>query len=400
MEDSAVCRAQHLFVVLQVALALSLLTGAGLLVRSFRAQVAVSPGFDVHDVVAFSLSLPRSRYARGADITAFTDELLRRVQETPGVRTASISSGLPFRGGNSGVFIRTDADPDMNVRVWRHSVSPSTLETLGERMASGRYIGPDDLAGSRGVVVIGEAMARRVFGEDNPVGRRIFLGSDTSADNAAEIVGVLRDVRYRDLTQSLMQEANSPDIYFSFAQIPTRSVDVAARVSGDPASTLAALRRVVASLDPALPLYDANLLEDDWRAQTARPRFAASLMVLFSVLAAVLASVGIYGVLAFSVGQRGREIAVRRAIGASAGRVARGVVGDGLWLVLAGLVVGTLLTLAAGRVLRGLLFGVGSDDPTTLVGVASLMALAGLVAAALPAWRAARRNPATALNAE
>jgi len=393
-------RAQNVFVVLQVALALSLLTGAGLLVRSFRAQVAVSPGFDVENLVAFSLSLPRSRYPRATDVTTFADELLRRVRETAGVRSASISSNLPFRGGNSGVFIRTDADPDVNVRVWRHSVSPTTLRTLGERMRSGRFISVDDRAGGHAVVVIGEAMSRRIFGGENPLGRRIYLGSDTSADNAAEIVGVLQDVRYRDLTQSLMADTNSPDVYFAFAQLPTRSIEVAARVSGDPGAALSALRGVVTSLDPGLPVYGANPVEDDWRAQTARPRFAASLMTLFSVLAAVLACVGIYGVLAFGVGQRGREIAVRRAIGASAARVARGVVGDGLWLVLAGLVVGMLLTLAGGRVLRGLLFGIDPGDPATLVAVASLMALAGLLAAALPAWRAARRSPATALNAE
>jgi putative ABC transport system permease protein len=393
-------RARHLFVVLQVALALSLLMGAGLLVRSFRAQVDVSPGFDVHDLVAFSLSLPRSRYPRGTDVTMFADELLRRVRETPGVSSASISSNLPFRGGSHGVFVRTDEDPDVDVRVWWHSVSPSTLQTLGERMRSGRFIDADDREGGQAVVVIGAAMAKRVFGGDDPVGRRIYLGSDTSADNAAEIVGVLQDVRYRDLTQSLMAETNSPDVYLSFAQLPSRSIEVAARVTRDPVSTLSALRHIVTALDPALPVYQANSLEDDWRAQTARPRFAASLMTVFSVLAAVLACVGIYGVLAFAVGQRGREIAVRRAIGASAGSVARSIVGDGLQLVLVGLVAGLVLTLAAGRVLRGLLFGIGPDDPATLMGVASLMVLAGALAAALPAWRATRRDPAAALSAE
>lgn len=393
-------RARHLFVVFQVALALSLLTGAGLLVRSFRAQVEVSRGFDVHDLVAFSLSLPSSRYPRGTDITTFADELLRRVQETPGVSSASISSNLPFRGGNRGAFIRTDENPDVDVRVWWHSVSPTTMQTLGERMRSGRFIHADDREGGRAVVVIGEAMAKRVFGDDEPLGRRIYLGSDTSTDNAVEIVGVLQDVRYRDLTQSLMAETNSPDVYLPFAQLPTRSIEVAARVTRDPATTISALRRVVASLDPALPVYRANPLEDDWRSQTARPRFAASLMSVFSVLAAILACVGIYGVLAFGVGQRAREIAVRRAVGASTGRVARSVVGDGMQLVLAGLVVGILLTLVAGRALRGLLFGIGPDDPTTLLGVASLMVVAGLVAVALPAWRATRHDPATALSAE
>lgn len=393
-------RAQHVFVVLQVALALALLTGAGLLTRSFRAQLAVDPGFDVDGLVAFRMTLPRTRYATGGDLTTFGEELLRRVQETPGVRAASLSSNMPFRGGSSGVFVYTARAPETPVRVWRHSVSPSYLETIGAHMKSGRFITADDGSDVQGVVVIGDAMARRVFPDEDPVGQRIYLGRGITPENAATIVGVLDDVRYRDLTQSLMADTNSPDLYFSIRQIPSRSVEVAARVSGDPEKALPALRRVVADLDPALAVYQANPVVDDWKAQTARPRFAASLMVIFSVLAAVLACVGIYGVLAFSVGQRGQEIAVRRAIGASAGNVARGVIGDGLWLTLGGLVLGLLLALAGGRVLRNLLFGVGPTDPVTLVGVGGLMAVVAVVAAALPAWRATRRDPAEALNAE
>lgn len=393
-------RGGHVFVVLQVALALALLVGAGLLVRSARAQLAVDPGFDVDALVAFRVSLPRTRYPSRAEITGFTQALLSRVRETPGVQSASVSSNLPFRGGNSGVFVHTDREPATAVRVWYHLVSPATMQTLGVRLKSGRFFTPGDDSGAPGVTVISETMARRVFPGENPIGRTIYLGRDSSTENGAEVVGVLDDVRYRNLTEDLMAAANSPDVYYSILQIPARTLEVAVRVSGDPSAAIRSLRGVVAALDPSLPVYQANPVKDDWRAQTARPRFAAFLMAVFSALAAVLACVGIYGVLAFSVGRRSREIAVRRAVGASASDVAREVVVGGLRLAAVGLAVGVLLSLAGGRVLRGLLFGVEPTDPWTIASVVGVMAAVALAAAAVPAWRAMRRDPAEVLNSE
>jgi len=393
-------RGGHVFVVLQVALALALLVGAGLLVRSARAQLAVDPGFDLDGLVAFRVSLPRTRYPSQGEITNFTQELLSRVRETPGVQAASVSSNLPFRGGNTGVFVHTDREPATPVRVWAHQVSPATMQTLGARLRSGRFFTSGDDSGAPGVTVISEAMARRVFPGENPIGRKIYLGRDTTTENGAEVVGVLDDVRYRNLTEDLMAAANSPDVYYSILQIPARTLEVAVRVSGDPSAAIPSLRGVVAALDPALPVYQANPVKDDWRAQTARPRFAAFLMAVFSALAAVLACVGIYGVLAFSVGRRSREIAVRRAVGASASDVAREVVVGGLRLAAVGLAVGVLLSLAGGRVLRGLLFGVAPTDPWTLASVVGVMAAVALAAAAVPAWRAMRRDPAEVLNSE
>jgi len=390
----------HVFVVLQVALALALLTGAGLLVRSVRAQMAVNPGIDLDGLVAFRVSLPRTRYPSRGDITSFSRELLGRVREIPGVRAASLSSSLPFRGGNTGTFVHTDRDLGTPVRVWYHLVSPATLQTLGARLRSGRFINEGDASGAPAVTVISEAMAKRAFPGENPLGHEIYLGRDSTTSNGAEVVGVLDDVRYRNLTEDLMAAANSPDVYYSLLQIPSRTLEVAVRVAGDPAAAIPSLRKVVAALDPSLPVYQANPLVDDWRAQTARPRFAAFLMAVFSGLAAVLACVGIYGVLAFSVGRRSREIAVRRAVGASASNVAWNVVEDGLRLAMAGLVLGVLLALVGGRVLRGLLFGVGTMDPVTLASVVGLMAAVAVASAVVPAWRAARRDPAEALNTE
>jgi ABC-type antimicrobial peptide transport system permease subunit len=241
-------------------------------------------------------------------------------------------------------------------------------------------------------------MARRVFPEGSAVGETMYLRPDGT--NAAEIVGVIDDVLYRDLTTSLMEEANSPDVFFSYWQVPSISLEVAVRAEGDPRALAPALRRAVAELDPDLPVFRVEPLADAYRAQTATPRFAAFLMGIFSTRAVILASVGIYGILAFTVGQRSQEIAIRRAIGASGGSVARAVIGDGLKLAAIGLAVGGLSAAGGARVLSGFLFGVGATDPTTFVTVGGGMVVVALIAAVVPALRAMRRDPAEALNAD
>ena len=275
---------------------------------------------------------------------------------------------------------------------------------MGIRLLAGRTFGPADDRDTPGVAVVPAVMVRRVFPElDDPtaaVGRTIYVGPPSDPDNAAEIVGVVENVRYRNLTQDLMAEPNSPDVFFSMRQVPFRSHEVVLRSEQPLAALLPRIREAVAELDPDLPLFLPQSLREAWRAQTATPRFAAFLMGLFGVLALSLACVGVYGVLAFAVGQRGREIAVRRALGAEATDVARSVVWDGVRLAAVGLVVGGVAAGLGTRYLEDFLFEVGRGDPVTYGAGAGLMLLVVLAASSVPAWRATRKDPVEALSAE
>lgn len=391
--------AQQVFVVAQVALALVLMVGAGLLTRSVRAQLAVDTGAEIEGVQAMRIVLPNSRYDSNEVIWSFAGELERRLDALPGVVVASLASDLPFRGGSSASYIlKEGSGPEERIRFHRHFVTPSYFRTLGVELVEGRYLTDDDVDGAAGVIVITESMARRVYPGESAVGRIMWL--DPAGTRSAEIVGVVEDVRYRDVTTSLMADANSPDVFFSYWQIPSRGIEVAVRAQGDAETVGPAMRGVVAELDSDLPIFGLEPLGVAWRAQTATPRFAAFLMSLFSGLAAILACVGIYGVLAFAVGQRSQEIAIRRAIGASGGSVARAVVVDGLKLAMIGLFLGGAGALAGSRVLERFLFGVETTDPVTFLTVSGGMITVAVVAALLPALRATRRDPADALKAE
>lgn len=397
-------RAQRAFVVIQVALAILLLVGAGLLTRSFRAQTAVDPGLEMEGIQVFRVQPPVERYPDAASLRAFAGELVRRVATVPGVSSVTASSDVPFRGGSSGSYIVRPDDPEALIRYHRHSVSPGYFETLGVGLLAGRTFTASDDESRPGVAVVTEVMVRRVFPDlADPaaaLGRTIFIGPPSDPDNAAEIVGVVENVRYRDLTQDLMAEANSPDVFFSLRQVPARTHEITFRSDRSPASVLPAVRRAVQAVDPEVPLFLPTTLEEAWWSQTATPRFAAFLMGLFSFLALSLACVGVYGILAFTVGERAREIAVRRALGARPGAVARSVVLEGARMAVLGLVVGGAAALTGARYLEGLLFRVEPADPATYAMVTGLMAVVVLVAAALPAWRASRRDPVEALTAD
>ncbi len=394
-------RVRDLFVVVQVSLALLLLVGAGLLVRSARAQLAVDPGMKMDDVRVFRVSLPRGTYPDASAVRDFTEEVMRRVGRVPGVSDVSVSSDFPFRGRASGSYIVRPDDVDHLIRYFRHSVSPGYFQHLGVRILQGREFTPADDESGHGVVVVTKAMVDRVFPEDpTPVGRSVYVGNPDNPGNRAEIVGVVENVRYRNLTQSMMDAPNSPDIFFSIRQVPSRTLEVSFRAPSGLASVLPAIRTVVHDLDPSLPVYAPTSLRDAYLAQTATPRFAAFLMGLFSTLALAVAAVGIYGVLALGVRLRAPEIAVRRALGAGAGTVASSVIFGALRLVAVGLVIGGAAALLGTRFLSTFLYGVRPADPVTFGGVALGMLAVAALAAAVPAWRAIRQDPVRALGVE
>lgn len=394
-------RAQKLFVVTQVGLALMLLVGAGLLTRSFRAQLSIDPGLEMDGIHALRVQPPAERYPDAESLRIYAEELHRQVREVPGVSSVALSSDFPFRGGSSGSYAFNPADVETRIRIHRHSVSPGFFEQLQVDLLDGRFIGTEDVAGAPGVVVVSQAFAERVFpGEPSVVGRQIYAGRPDDPDNLAEIVGVVENVRFRNLTQDMLDGPNSPDVFFALAQVPSRTHEVSYRVEGDAAAATAAVRRAVQALDPAAPPFAMAALTELYAEQTAMPRFAAVLMGVFSLLALSLAAVGIYGVLTFTVGQRGPEIALRRALGADARDVASGVVADSLKLAGVGVVVGGVAAVAGAGVLESLLFDVETTDVATLGLTGVGLLFVATVAAAVPAMRAARKSPADALGGD
>jgi len=394
-------RSQKAFVVLQVGLALLLLVGAGLLTRSFRAQLRVDPGMEMEGVQVFRLDLPRERYPDGDALRPFHEEVVRRVEAIPGVSSVAASTDFPFRGGSRGSYIVREDDQENLIRYHHHAVTPGYFQNLGVTLLQGRYLDVQDTEDAAGVAVVTRALMERVYPEDpDGLNRTIYIGNPENPENAVQIVGVVENLRYRNLTQNMMEASNSPDVFFTLRQLPARSLEISYRTSQDLSSILPQVREAVAALDPALPISDPATLEDLYKAQTGTPRFAATLMGLLSLMAMVLAAVGIYGVLAFTVSQRAPEIAVRRALGARSLEVGGSVVAGALRLTLLGVVLGGGGALMVGRTLQSFLFQVEPTDPTTFGLVSASMVGVAVLAAVFPAYRATRRDPLEALNSE
>jgi putative ABC transport system permease protein len=393
-------RLQSTLVVGEVAAALLLLTSAGLMTRSLQAQLEVDPGYDFEALYAFSVFLPEAGYAE-SEVGPALEELLARLASQPEVAAATIMSDLPLRSGYSatGLRIGDDVTAGDRVRVYQHRVGPDWFETMGIGLVTGRAIEAADTEADLPTVVVSKAFADRYFGEGDPIGRSIFLPSRT--DLPFTVVGVAEDVRHRDLTSDIRGGFDDPDVYFPWERFPVRSVSIALRPeAGEPSALDPVARQVIAEFDPLLPLANAGPLADDLRSETAQARFGSILLAVFSALALTLSLIGLYGVVAFAVGRRKREIAVRIALGAERERVRRMVVWHGLRLAGMGVVAGAALSVLAGRSLEAFLYGVGPLDPLTLVAVSALMAGAAAFAAWVPAVQASRADPRQALRDE
>ena len=384
-------------VVAEVALAIVLLVAAGLMGRSFAHRLAVDPGFRADEVLALRITLPRDRYEGEARL-AFADELLGRVRALPGVSDAALGSDLPLRGNSSAAMLVVEERPDDRVRYYVHKVTPDYFRTLGIPILQGRGIEASDRPDTPPVVVVTEAMARRFWPSGGAIGRRIRLGDADGPE--ATIVGVVRTPRFRDLTTDPAAARSDPDVFFPLAQRPDRVLEIALRSDLEPASLTSAVRAQVAALDPALPVHAVRPLAESVREQSATSRFGSIVMSSFSVLALVLATIGIYGLLAFVVSLGTREIAIRMALGAGAARVRRLVVGQAMLLVGIGVALGLAGGVAAARALSSQLFGVSPADPATLSGVTVTVLGAALLASWLPARRASRVEPQSVLRGE
>jgi len=388
--------ARSLLVVGELALSLVLLAGAGLMIKSLAHLQSVSLGFVPENLM--TMAVP-SRTAR----PEFYEQLLARVQALPGVEQASLGSTAPLLGQATitviGIEGRTDNQKTGQtepVGVGVHSISPGYFKTLRVNLLKGRVFTDQDRAGAPRVALINQTAAETFFPGEEPLGKRIQVGVGASyetAEKSVEIVGVVADVRYGQL-----EAAIEPDVYLSSLQPTDEAQTLIVRTRVDPAAMTAAVRREVLALDRNVPLTAIRTMKERVAEVTSRTRFIAALLGLFAGLALLLAGIGIYGVIAYNVSARTREIGIRLALGAQRSDVLRLVLGDGLKLIAAGLALGALAAAAVLRVLQTQLFGVRTTDPLTFAAVVLLLAGAGLLACYLPARRAAKVDPLSALR--
>ncbi|CAN5880254.1 ABC transporter permease [soil metagenome] len=393
--------ARSMLVVSEMALAVMLLIGAGLLIRSFLQLQQVDPGFRTEQALAFDLELPSQSYSEGPQQAEFFRALIERLQPLPGVQAVSAVNILPMANDrfiiNFDVEGRDEAPPGERPVLEVRVATPDYFRTMGIPLRRGRAFGDADRADAPPVVVINEMAARRYFPDEDAIGQRIRLGWGPGDDRFAggEVVGVVADVR-----QVGPSEDYVPEIYLPYTQVPVSDMSVIVRTAGDPLALAGVLRSQVRELDPNLPLSNLRTLDQLVAQSVAQPRFYMLLLTVFAAVALALAAIGIFGVMSYSVAQRTREIGIRVALGAEPQRVLQLVVGRALRLALLGVAVGLLGALALTRLLESLLFGVSTTDPLTFVAVAVLLAAVALLASYLPARRASGVDPIVALRAE
>jgi predicted permease len=396
-------RARRILVIVELAGAAMLLVVAGLLTRSYVQLQRVEPGFDPQHVTTFSVALPAARYADPARPRAFVSALLSRLAAAPGVESAAVAMGLPFTSGLdviTGFRDEAQAEPDSasmptaSLRI----VTPDYFQMMRIPIRSGRPFDSHDTATSPEVVLINELAARRFFPGQNPLGRQIRVAAERArgARNGPKtIVGVVGDIKY-----GALDEASPAEIYLPYEQDPAAAFTVAVRTTAERAVSIASLRHDVAGLDPLLPLANVKELPALVDASLAERRFTMLVILTFAGIAVTLAVIGVYGVLAYLVAQRRKEIGLRLAIGASPSAVVWLFVREGAVLTVVGLGAGLAGALAVGRLISSLLFAVAPADPATLAGVVCALAGAAACATYAPARRAAAVDPNEALNTE
>ncbi len=392
-------RMRSALVAAEVALAFVLLVGAGLLVRTLWSMQHVDRGFRPDRVAMATLSLPSVRYAGPPEVLGFYSRLLERVRALPGVESAATGSGvlLPMLA-NSGTFsIEGKPLPPEEQRIEYpvEVVSPGYFETLGYSVASGRSFTAQDTSDGPRVVVINETLARIGWPGQDPIGRRLRPGDESSRAPWLTVVGVVRDVRRGDLRGSVR-----PEVYACALQMPPRTQLVLARTSGDPSSLLPSLRAAVREIDPQIPVFNAGTLADEFAETLTPSRFRALLLGGFAVLALLLASIGIYGVTAHAVSQRTHEVGVRMALGARGRDVVGLMMAQHLRPALVGLAAGIAAALAMSRFVASLVYGVGTRDVTTFLLMGAVLLIVAAAACWIPARRATRVDPVVALRTE
>ena len=387
------------FVITEVALALMLLAGAGLLGRSFWALSRVDPGFRTEQVITMRTSLPAAKYDTDDRIRAFSRELQERVQRLPGMRAAGFANYLPMsRFGAGGPFRiegRAAARPEDRPGSWMSVVGGRFFEAMGIPLLRGRFPSEADNEKTEPVFVIDENLARRHWPDSDPIGARLIWRESSSESISGEIIGVVGSVHWSGLAADVQGIT-----YFWFPQDPGRQLAIVARTTGDPIAMSRLIAAEVMAIDPNQPVAEIQPLQDFVSADLAQSRFTLAILGIFAAIALLLAAIGLYGVIAFAVAERTREIGVRIALGATRHDVLRLVMQRGLLLTGAGLAIGLAGALALGRTVTSLLYGVSPTDSFTLLAVAMFLTLVAMLASYLPARRATRVDPMVALRAD
>ncbi|HEY7306995.1 MAG TPA: ABC transporter permease [Bryobacteraceae bacterium] len=392
-------RFRRVLVIAQMAMAFLLVAGAGLMVRGFWKLQQVSPGFNPDHLLTFSVNLPETTYKDQAARQRFWTEVQEQLSRLPGVRSVTMMDGLPpLRPENDNDtdiegFVKVPGGPIQNVAYYQ-SAGDHFFETLGARLVEGRFLEPRDGERSTPGVVINASMARTFWQHQSAIGRRVrpYIGGQNLW---CTVVGVVADIK-----NAGVDKPAGTEIFIPYRLSARSTPNVVVRTSGDPLSLARTARQVVASVDPSLPIAKLRTMEDVVAASTSRPRFLALILGMFSVLALGLATVGIYGVISYSVEQRTSEFGIRMALGAEPRRMLLQVIGQGLVLGLVGVAAGIGGAMLLTRSLEGLLFGVSRFDPSSFVLTAAVLAVAAVAASFLPALRAMRIEPVQALRYE
>ncbi|HKQ08087.1 MAG TPA: ABC transporter permease [Blastocatellia bacterium] len=396
-------RTRHLLVISELALAVVLLAGAGLTIRSFIRLLNVDPGFDPRNVLTARISLPQSKYPQPQQVNAFYKQLLERVGTASGVEAAGTATVLPLSGLNSNASFEIEGRPRASDAVAQNAdyrmVSSDYFRAMGIPLLQGRYFEASDQEGAPGVVIINESMKHEFWPDEEALGKRINMGAPGSP--WLTIIGIIKDVKHKALDAT-----SKPELYFLHSQNADkalgvyRSMMLAVRGTGDPLALTGVVKSAVQAIDKDVPVARVETMGSALSTSVAQPRFTMLLLAIFAGAALALAAVGIYGLMAYSVGQRKHEIGIRMALGAQGGDVVRLIVGQGLGMAVIGIGVGLGLALALTRVMSGLLFEISTTDTLTFVVIALLPLAVALAASLVPAWRALKVDPMTALRYE
>jgi putative ABC transport system permease protein len=405
-------RFRSALVVAEVALALVLLIGAGLMIRSFARLMSIDPGFNAERVVTLRLTLPDARYPDRARWTTFHQELLRRVGALPAVDAAGLNSAVPLEGGGSEAPVIPEGAPmpspdRLPAMTLFQTTSPDYFRAMGIQVLKGRVFSERDTAESTPVAIVDESLARRLFPTDDAIGKRIAFefrghGGADMQPSWREVIGVVRHVRH----YGMASEPPFVQVYTPYLQLPVYMQErrpgmaLVVRTSLEPQAVAASIRREVAAIDRDIPIYGLQTMDAYLAQNTEQPRLSVMLLTGFGALALLLSVVGIYGVLSYSVSQRTQEIGIRMALGATRRNVLALVVGHGMLLTVAGIAIGLAASYAVTKSMTALLFQVSPHDPSTFAAIVLLLGAVALAASLLPGLRAARVSPIQALRYE
>jgi putative ABC transport system permease protein len=391
-------RLRSALAVAEIAISLVLLVGAGLMVKSFLRLITTDPGFNPERVLTMELLLQRARYGEEALRADFFRRLLQRVEALPGVETAGVVSHLPLGGSNAsaGFLIegRPEPPPGQGLDGRYRVCSPRYFEALGIRLLRGRSFTEQDREGAMPVVIVNETLARRHWPNEDAVGNRIRFSGDPARNPWMTIVGVIRDVKHT------LDSEVKPEYYLPHAQDAWGSMSLVVRAKSEPTALAPAIRNEVLAMDKDQPVFMIRTMEQVRVQSVLVQRFAAVALGIFATMALILAMIGIYGVMSYAVAQRTHELGVRLVLGARPGDVLRLVLGQGLKLTLAGVVIGLIAAFALTRLISRLLFDVSATDPLTFIAITALLTIVALLSCWIPARRATRVDPMVALRYE